>query len=1201
MTGRRVSPSNRVDQQTFIRVITAGRQKQMRDTHSLHRRRDFRYLKSAGLALGLSLCFQGYAYAAISTDGTVGPASSLAGPNYAIPASLGSQVGSNLFHSFSVFDVNTGESATFSGPNNVSNIIARVTGGTLSTIDGGLNSTIPQANLVLINPSGIVFGPNASLNVGGAFYATTANYVRLADGGVFDATTPANSLLTTAPLAAFGFLGPAASITVQGMASREGQELSLIGGDINVTGGLTALGGAVNMASVASAGEVGLAPGLDVSGFATLGAVSIDAPIDVSAGVAGQGGSMYILGGQITTGAAASLTAYTLDLAGGDIVIRATDSLTLNQSFISTDTDGAGQGGSIYLNAATVVLDNAAVYADTWGAGNAGSVTVDAGRLDILNGSGVSSDAAMGTGNGGIVSLNAATMVLDNADVYADTYETGNAGSVAVTANQLDVLNGSWISSDALTGSTGNGGNVSVYAAGNMTVANALITTKAKGTGQGGSIDLNAASMVLDNASVYADTYGAGNAGAVTVTANQLDVLNGSWISSDALTGSAGNGGSVYVDVAGNMTVANGLITTKAQGTGLGGNIFITAANSITLSSGAGIKSDSTADGGAGFVSITTSELNIDGSTISSTASGWGDGGYIGIDVDKLNLANAGVIDATTSSTNPLGWGGYININAATSVALSGGAQIKSDTAGDGHAGSISITAPDLNIDGGAISSIASGWGGGGHIGIDVDKLMLANAGSIDATTSGFARGGDISINAATSVALSSGAQVKSDSTSDGDAGSVSITTSQLNIDSGAAVSSTSSGWGDGGWIDISVDKLTLANGGMVDIGAFSAGNGGYISVDAKQSIDVSSGATIYSDSWWFGNGGYISLVSPVVNIDGGNIIASANDSGFGGWIRIEAGKVTLANAGTIDANSYASGSGGYISLVANELNVDGGTISSNAHGMGDGGYVEINGGKVTFSNAGKIDASSSGSGLGGYISVNALSSISLSGGAQISSSSTGAGNAGYISINAGNTFTSENSSVTTEALLSDGGNISLAARDLIYLNYSDITATVRSGVGNGGNIFVDPQFVVLNHSNITANAFGGNGGNINLVAGNFFMSTDSTVSASSQLGVSGTVTLNTQLTDLSGSLANLPMVYLDATGLVRQRCAAQLDGKISTFVLAGRGGIPQEPGSLMPSASLLADASGPQPELGLLQAGGQYASLSGPGFGCVN
>jgi large exoprotein involved in heme utilization and adhesion len=915
-------------------------------------------------------------------------------------------------------------------------------------------------------------------------------------------------------------------------------------------------------------------------------------------------------------------------------------------------------------------------------------VTVDAGRLDILNGSGVSSDAAMGTGNGGIVSLNAATMVLDNADVYADTYETGNAGSVAVTANQLDVLNGSWISSDALTGSTGNGGNVSVYAAGNMTVANALITTKAKGTGQGGSIDLNAASMVLDNASVYADTYGAGNAGAVTVTANQLDVLNGSWISSDALTGSAGNGGSVYVDVAGNMTVANGLITTKAQGTGLGGNIFITAANSITLSSGAGIKSDSTADGGAGFVSITTSELNIDGSTISSTASGWGDGGYIGIDVDKLNLANtgvidattsstnpqgwggyininaatsvalsggaqiksdtagdshagsisittpdlnidggtisstasgwgdggyigidvdklnlanAGVIDATTSSTNPLGWGGYININAVTSVALSGGAQIKSDTAGDGYAGSISITAPDLNIDGGAISSTASGWGDGGYIGIDVDKLMLANAGSIDATTSGFARGGDISINAATSVALSSGAQVKSDSTSDGNAGSVSITTSQLNIDSGAAVRSTSSGWGDGGWIDISVDRLTLANGGMVDIGAFSAGNGGYISVDAKQSIDVSSGATIYSDSWWFGNGGYISLVSPVVNIDGGNIIASTNDSGFGGWIRIEAGKVTLANAGTIDANSYASGSGGYISLVANELNVDGGTISSNAHGMGDGGYVEINGGKVIFSNAGKIDASSSGSGLGGYISVNALSSISLSGGAQISSSSTGAGNAGYISINAGNTFTSENSSVTTEALLSDGGNISLAARDLIYLNYSDITATVRSGVGNGGNIFVDPQFVVLNHSNITANAFGGNGGNINLVAGNFFMSTDSTVSASSQLGVSGTVTLNTQLTDLSGSLANLPMVYLDATGLVRQRCAAQLDGKISTFVLAGRGGIPQEPGSLMPSASLLADASGPQPELGLLQAGGQYASLSGPGFGCVN
>ncbi|NNM81707.1 MAG: filamentous hemagglutinin N-terminal domain-containing protein, partial [Burkholderiales bacterium] len=148
------------------------------------------------------------AQAGIATDGTVGPAATLSGPNYSIPASLGTQVGSNLFHSFATFNIATGESATFSGPNSVSNIIARVTGGAQSSIDGLLRSTIPAANLYLINPGGIVFGPNAALDVGGSFHASTANYVKFADGGRFDASNPANDLLTTAPVSAFGFLGP---------------------------------------------------------------------------------------------------------------------------------------------------------------------------------------------------------------------------------------------------------------------------------------------------------------------------------------------------------------------------------------------------------------------------------------------------------------------------------------------------------------------------------------------------------------------------------------------------------------------------------------------------------------------------------------------------------------------------------------------------------------------------------------------------------------------------------------------------------------------------------------------------------------------------------------------------------------------------------------------------------------------------------
>src|SRR6266853_19552 len=127
--------------------------------------------------VGASIAFAPLLHAGLVTDGTVGAAGAIGkvGGNFAIPQTLGTKVGGNLFHSFSQFDLSAGESATFSGPNDVSNILARVTGGSASSIDGTIRSTIPNANLFLINPSGVLFGPNAKLEVDGSFAATTAD------------------------------------------------------------------------------------------------------------------------------------------------------------------------------------------------------------------------------------------------------------------------------------------------------------------------------------------------------------------------------------------------------------------------------------------------------------------------------------------------------------------------------------------------------------------------------------------------------------------------------------------------------------------------------------------------------------------------------------------------------------------------------------------------------------------------------------------------------------------------------------------------------------------------------------------------------------------------------------------------------------------------------------------------------------------
>ena len=155
----------------------------------------------AGALLNARECF-----AQIVLDGTLGRAGALSGPAYQITADLGRQVGPNLFHSFGQFNLVQGESATFSGPNSVQNILARVTGSSPSSIDGLLQSTIPGANLFFINPFGVMFGPHAQVSVSGSFTVSTASYLKLADGGRFDGVNPANDVLTSAPVAEFGFL-----------------------------------------------------------------------------------------------------------------------------------------------------------------------------------------------------------------------------------------------------------------------------------------------------------------------------------------------------------------------------------------------------------------------------------------------------------------------------------------------------------------------------------------------------------------------------------------------------------------------------------------------------------------------------------------------------------------------------------------------------------------------------------------------------------------------------------------------------------------------------------------------------------------------------------------------------------------------------------------------------------------------------------
>jgi hypothetical protein len=180
---------------------------------------------------------------------------------------------------------------------------------------------------------------------------------------------------------------------------------------------------------------------------------------------------------------------------------------------------------------------------------------------------------------------------------------------------------------------------------------------------------------------------------------------------------------------------------------------------------------------------------------------------------------------------------------------------------------------------------------------------------------------------------------------------------------------------------------------------------------------------------------------------------------------------------------------------------------------------------------------------------------------------STASGDAGSVSVSAFRLLLGNGAAISTEAKTSkaSGGNITLKLGDFLYLKNGEISTSVKGETGNGGNITIDPQSIVLDQSSIIAQAIEGHGGNITINAGEFIASADSIVSASSALGISGTIEIIGPRVDLNGALVVLSSELRSAAQVLRNSCAAQ-SGPQSTLVEAGRGGLPQDPDATLPA-----------------------------------
>ncbi|MEH2247750.1 filamentous hemagglutinin N-terminal domain-containing protein [Nostoc sp.] len=300
------------------------------------------------LPLGAIFCWCNSAITQVTPDGTLNTTVSQSGNHFTIIN--GSPANSNLFHSFQQFFVPTSGSATFNLINtpNISTIFSRVTGGSVSKIDGliqTINSNNP-VSLFLVNPNGLIFGANAQLNIGGSFIGTTADRIKFANGAIFSSNKMPlpSALLTISVPIGLQFGQARGTIQVQGrgndgivptkklgIIATPGQTLALVGGDVNFDGGVItapigrievgAVGsGTVSLTPIATGWQLGYTQAPDLGEINFTNRSSLWNPNPIS------------------------------NTTGGIQVVRR--DITLNQSQIAGATTGNGQGGNITVSAA---------------------------------------------------------------------------------------------------------------------------------------------------------------------------------------------------------------------------------------------------------------------------------------------------------------------------------------------------------------------------------------------------------------------------------------------------------------------------------------------------------------------------------------------------------------------------------------------------------------------------------------------------------------------------------------------------------------------------------------------------------------------------------------------------------------------------------------------------------------------------------
>jgi filamentous hemagglutinin family protein len=1122
--------------------------------------------------------------AQIIPDNTLGSQGSRIVPNTLIKGvssdliNGGATRGSNLFHSFSQFNISDGQKVYFGNPSGVENILTRVTGGSASNILGtlGVNGT---ANLFLMNPNGILFGKNASLDVRGSFVGTTANAIQFGNQGIFSATNPQSApLLTINPSALlFNQIQANAGITnlsqapagvnsvgqdVTGLRVPDGKNLLFVGGDINIDGGkLRAYGGQIGLTSLATPGIVELNDtfNLSVPNDIQRGNVSLTNEGEVN--VRGSGGGNIAINaqnlnitGQSRVRAGIDVGLGTPQTKAGNIDINATGVMTLsNSTAISNilDTASVGKGGNLNITAGSLSLINGSVLnASNYGFGEAGNINLNI--RDALTLKGVNQDDSR-------------NFIVSNLDSGA----VGKGGNINIQAGSVSLSD----SSKFITSTYGQGdaGNISIQARDAVSLdSNAAIfnNVEAGGVGKGGDINITASSLSLKSGAQFqagqrgTDTEnnlagGRGNAGAININTSDAVTLIGqkdglaTAIFTNVDKGAEGNGGSVNIKAASLSLSNQAFLNASTSGKGNAGNIFVQAADGISL------------------------ENSYVFSTVDEDAAG--DGGNITIDAGLISLTQGSELNSRTFGQ---GNAGNININARDTITFDGqeennGIFSRAISAvigeGVGKAGDIKITAGSLKLSNGAfISSGTLGQGDGGNITIDArDKITFDNGDASSIVgTGGVGKGGDISVTTGT-LELLNGGKFNTNVAGKGNAGNVTINARDaVNIDgvlNGIFSVLITGGVGKGGDIQVTTGSLSATNGGLLAANSDGQGNSGNITINASDTITF-AGRGINNEG----------LPS------GANTTLANNGIGNGGEIRINARALSLKDGGQINANTFGQGNAGKIFIdTQHTISVDGlsdsdvPTAINTLGGTGNGGDIQLTTGTLSVTNGGRLSSFSQKN--AGNITINARDTVNFDGTGRDGSSSSassslfqGVGKGGDIQITTGSLSVMNGAQLNAStSAQGNGGNIIIDARDNVIFDGSGsskngtgaYTTVASSGIGHAGNIkLTTGSLFLLNGGQMSATTLGkGDAGNIfinarNSIEGNGIGVNGRLSGAFSEVGEAASGK-GGNIDVISGTLFLLNKALFDASTYGRGN-AGNISVKVGDITLANTGQI---------------------------------------------